>query len=174
MLEKHLRQLTANAQARGVTTDYEYLTLNISALFFMYAEADSTAGGEGYPQACSELGDMASVLERAIAEVQLLSLFPDKCNGEANCTGPQYHRAPIPDTRWKGGTVSNQGYLEREDRPVYPGGYDQGIWRYFYGFPDAGVEAQVRPLLQGSQEIAVSLATLFPTPDGRLNQSLVR
>ena len=167
-----LERTVAEARARGVGVQYEDMTLVVLDLFARYAKVDRANAAElcrmyetwyndkrycavGSSLACRELRDAAAVA--AAAEAEIAAMLRDPL---------AYSRRPIPNRSMLGATVRD-GYLYRANTShiVFPGGFDQGLWKYLDGFPSPETLDSVLALGQGSVEVSASLAQLVPTPN---------
>ena len=162
-----LSDLVVLAERKGIDCTYEYITLNTTNLFQTFVRFDynnteylceayknqygpeGCAKGEALP--CRELNKTLDVLKRAITDIKHL------------LNTPSLHRRPIPSHSMLG-TVEKNGYLFRNGDPVFPGGYDHGSYKYYYGFPSEVVK-QVIEVGQDSEEVVVSIASILPTEE---------
>ena len=183
-----LGRLVAAAEEKGVDCRYEKLSILVAKAFTRYAEFDFNhqhdqarrykhpirepiIGGHGpihFPKppiglACIELNNTVKLLSHAIEEIELLT------------SSPTFKRLPVPDNRMLGVREEN-GYFFRPEtgRPVFPGGYDQGIWKYWYGFPTDTETQQVVDLGQDSDELAISIATVMPINESYINETFLK
>ena len=165
----NLENLTQHAEGKGIECTYERITLNATNLFLNYSLYDfnvtdvlckeyrdqygpeGCAEGEALP--CRELNKTMVILSRATADVEKLLKTPSL-----------YRRRTVPPHQMLG-TMEKGSYLYRDDKPVFPGGYDHGDYAFYYGFP-SDVVPQVKTVGQDSEEVVAHIATLLPTPDG--------
>lgn len=169
-LTNDMRQ--AEQQSPSLACDYENITLHVAELFLTYAEHDfklsgrwSVQGENGVEVAedktllCSELNRTLQRLAKARQELSRL------------VSNRSLHRRPIPSHRLLGCVERNGYFFTPGGRPVFAGGYDQGIWRWHYGFSTDAAFHQALALGQDSLEVAVSIASILPTADMQPNKS---
>ena len=187
-----LQGLVDQAEKKGIVCHYEHLSLEVGSLFLMYAKYDqakyeegvemneklrSVAGkhsGRGHHRqysmqqlaknlSCVELQMATDVLNNASHELQTL------------ISDPSLHRLPVPAHNMLG-VVEKEGYFFRPEtgKPVFPGGYDQGIWKYLYGFRSDQVTKQAITLGHDSDELAISIATVLPIDETHVNETLLK
>lgn len=198
---ERLNQLIQTAEAKGVNCSYERLSLRVAAAFTKYAAYDfahpdnlikherrqrrkccrrlrhmhvhdgqslkhhdclCTRTPNGSALACTELYRTQKVLADATAELQTL------------LSNEHLNRLPVPNHNMLG-VEEQSGYFFRPEtgKPVFPGGYDQGIWKYFYGFPDDQETDLAVSLGHNSDELSISIATVMPVNETYVNETFL-
>ena len=139
---EQLAAATARAESElGIACTYENITLKVARLFLVYAQYDfNNAGrwrvledddtvevGNDSLLACRELNKTLDILANARAQLEKL------------VAGKGLHRRAIPQHKTLGSSIKDGFVISAEGVPIFPGGYDQGIWRWHYGFSTEAV-----------------------------------